>query len=507
MKPGIFLAAPAFALVMSCCGCRADAVIREPAHAGAFYPAPKDELSRQLDGFLTEAGRAGGATPRAVVVPHAGYVFSGAAAAFAYRMLEGKGSQVERVILLAPSHYAGFSGVVVNDRTYRTPLGAYRTDSEAIAKLKKSVFPASESDIASTREHADEVQVPFLQKVLPKAKLVPLVVGELDQAGIEEVARALATIVDDRTVIVVSSDFTHYGPNYGYEPHFKGGVRRGIAGLDQGAIELIAAGDAAGFAGYLEKTGDTICGRNPILVALKLFEVQGWKARGRLLRYATSGSLTGDWTNSVSYAAIALGSLGGEAALEGEKYLSREEEGKLLKLARHVLEKFVRDGVSSFPEGDLDGFGLTPTLRKDFGVFVTLNKSGNLRGCIGHITPEEALYQGVIENTMNAAARDPRFPPVTPEELKEITMEISVMSPLRKVGSLGEIKVGRDGLVLVCGSNSGVFLPQVPVEWNWDKTAYLENLGEKAGLDRGAYKRKDAVLFRFTAQVFGEESR
>ncbi len=188
-----------------------------------------------------------------------------------------------------------------------------------------------------------------------------------------------------------------------------------------------------------------------------------------------------------------------------EKILSKGEEKTLLRLARHVLEKFVGDGVNRFPDKDLGEFDLTESIKRPSGVFVTLNEGERLRGCIGSIQAREPLYRGVIENAMNSAARDLRFGKVRKEELPDIEIEISVMSPLVKVQSLEDIVVGRDGLVLRAGWNSGVFLPQVPVEWKWEKKEYLEQLGQKAGLDSEAYQRKDAELWKFTAQVFSEK--
>ena len=186
------------------------------------------------------------------------------------------------------------------------------------------------------------------------------------------------------------------------------------------------------------------------------------------------------------------------------KYLTSDEEQTLLALARFILEKFIAANITEFPDTKLSEFNITTAHRQSLGVFVTLIKHGNLRGCIGNITGLRPLYQGVIENTQNAAAHDPRFPKVSPDELGEIELEISVMTPLVKVTDLHEITIGRDGLVLRHGFNSGVFLPQVPVEWNWDKTTYLEQLGRKAGLRQDAYQDPQTELWRFSAQVFGE---
>jgi AmmeMemoRadiSam system protein A len=189
----------------------------------------------------------------------------------------------------------------------------------------------------------------------------------------------------------------------------------------------------------------------------------------------------------------------------GERFITPQDEQTLLKLSRHVLVRFVEDKVQRFPDGDFPDLAITDDLRRPAGVFVTLKAAMQLRGCIGTIVAQMPLYQAVIENTMNSAARDLRFPPMRVEELPSTRIEISVMSPLVKVASLNEVVVGRDGLMIRAAGRSGVFLPQVPVEWRWNKQQYLEELGVKAGLGRDGYKRKDAEFWRFTAQVFKEK--
>jgi AmmeMemoRadiSam system protein B/AmmeMemoRadiSam system protein A len=478
---------------------------RTPVQAGRFYPGEDGLLSRSIDKMLAEVKAEAGQVPRAIIVPHAGYQFSGPAAAHAYKIFQQpESASIKRVILLATSHYTYVRGVVLGEHPYQTPLGAYPVDTQAIEMLKKLDFPHVKNKIAVTREHSDEVQIPFLQKVLPQAQLVPIIVGDLDEPGLESTAKALSTIVDEHTVFVTSSDFTHYGVNFDYTPQFDNDTRTGIYGLDQGAIDCIARRSSAKFTDYIEQTGATICGANPIRLLLKIFEVNHWPGRVRVLTYYTSGDLTGDWEHSVSYAAIALGTLEEAFLIMDQKFLNAAEEQTLLKLARFVLENFITRGVADFSESKLSDFQLTEGLRQKLGVFVTLKEYGDLRGCIGNIVGIRPLYQGVVENAQNAAAHDPRFDPVTPEELDRIEIEISVMSPLEPVKSLDEILVGRDGLVLKKGFHSGVFLPQVPVEWNWDKTTYLEQLGLKAGLARDAYKDPQTELLRFSAQVFGE---
>lgn len=491
---------------------------RRQAQAGRFYPADPNELSRQLDQMLAQAKSDLAELPRAVIVPHAGYEYSGPVAAAVYSVFQKfpeSSAAITRVILLAPSHYAYLRGAVVNQASYQTPLGIYPIDSQAIETLERQKFPRVENNTASTQEHSDEVQIPFLQKVLPQARLVPVIIGELDAQNAESLALALSSIIDAQTIIVASSDFTHYGPRFNFAPKFNKDTRTGIAVLDRGAIDCILRTNSSEFVNYLDRTGATICGRNPITALLKIFELNHWPtSETRLIKYLTSGDITGDWGHSVSYAAIALGTLTGASAspetaatadTEATKYLSPQEEKTALKLARFILQNYIENKWTDFTEAKLAQFHLTTTFSKELGVFVTLKKHGNLRGCIGYINGIMPLYQGIIENTKNAAAKDPRFPKVTPAELTELEIEISVMTPLEKVTGIDEIVIGRDGLVLRNGPYSGVFLPQVPVEWHWDLTTYLEQLGLKAGLDRQAYQDPRTALYRFSAQVFGEE--
>ncbi|OFZ82805.1 MAG: hypothetical protein A2583_04085 [Bdellovibrionales bacterium RIFOXYD1_FULL_53_11] len=476
--------------------------VRKPVHAGAFYPADREELSGMLDKMLSISGQGRRCRgPRAIIVPHAGYAYSGGTAAVAYKELAGSG--VRRVILLAPSHYVHLHGAVLINASYKTPLGLYPLDTAAAGKLKGAGIRIEAASSPFSREHSDEVQIPFLQKVLPDALLVPLVVGDADEGALAGLARAISGIMDQNTVVVVSSDFTHYGPRFGYAPAMGGAVRDGIRALDDGAIHNIIRGDQAGFDRFIDDTGATVCGAGPIRLLLAIFEKTGFRNEGRLLKYSTSGEQTGDWQNSVSYAAILFESEGAGDDQAETVYVDAAGKKTLLALARHVLERFVKDKVSRFGDKELAAFDVGDQLRQKLGVFVTLKKHGELRGCIGHVLGERPVFQGVIENTINAAAHDPRFDRVTPAELDDIDMEISIMSPLAKI-SADQVKVGRDGLVLRLGGNSGLLLPQVPVEWKWDRKTYLEHLSMKAGLPRDAYKNPRAELLGFTAQVLGE---
>ncbi len=491
-------------------GCSSKEDSRPASHAGSFYPSDSEELRKMLDYFLSRVKIEIEGRPDAIIVPHAGYVYSGETAAYAYSTLKGRG--IKRVILLATSHYAYLNGVVINEKPYETPLGIYKVDTKAINILKNEKFSRVTNSIASTQEHSDEVQIPFLQKVLPDALLVPIIVGYLTDEDFMETAKALNKIIDDKTVIVVSSDFTHYGDQFNYKPDFgRKSVPEGISNLDGKAIEFITNRDSRGFLEYIQKTQSTICGANPIALLLRTLEEKDYPYKGNLLKYTRSGDLTKDFSNSVSYAAILFGDVQtinekkAQKPSIDEKLINEEEEKTLLNLSRYVLLEFVKKGITNFTDEKLKNFKFTGGLRQNLGVFVTLTKHEDLRGCIGYITGREELYKSVIANTINAAANDPRFPQVAENELKDIKIEISVMTPLVKINSLDEIKVGRDGLYLINGGYGGVFLPQVPLEWNWDKTTYLEELGLKAGMSTNAYKDKNTVIYRFSAQVFGEK--
>ena len=188
------------------------------------------------------------------------------------------------------------------------------------------------------------------------------------------------------------------------------------------------------------------------------------------------------------------------------QFLTGAEEQILLQVARLTLEKWVRE--KKYPsDKDLESYDITPALEQKTGVFVSIHKLGELRGCIGYVTGTTSILHSVIENTMNAASKDPRFPPIKEHELDIVDLEISVMTPLVEVKDVEAIEVGKDGLVVERGFHKGLLLPQVSKEWGWDKYEFLEQTCRKAGLPTDAYKKKDTKIMRFRAQVFGEKSR
>jgi AmmeMemoRadiSam system protein B len=280
-------------------------VVLGPAVAGSWYPRDREELSGLVDGLLDRAAE--GAVERAgpvgaLIAPHAGFAYSGAVAASAFVLVRGKA--FDRVVLIGPSHYFGFHGAALPDRAtaYRTPLGDVAIDREAIAALRETAgFRAD--DRMFEPEHAVEAELPFLQRALPSgASVVPVLMGgRATQHDATRVAEGLAPLLGPSTLLVISSDFTHFGPRFGYVP-FHDDVPARLRELDLGAVAAIEAGDAESFANYVATTGATICGHRAIDVLLSL---PGAEAGAKLLAYDTSGRMTGTWDHSVSYAAMA----------------------------------------------------------------------------------------------------------------------------------------------------------------------------------------------------------
>jgi len=463
--------------------------VKKSVIAGNWYPADKAELEKMIGNLFQQAPKLDFYDEvRGLIVPHAGYQYSGAAAATAYATIAHQ--DIKRVIILGPSHSIYFKGAsILKVQSYETPFGKVELDRTACdALLKTNQFTTKKA--AHSREHSVEIHLPLLQYLLKDFKIVPIVVGEIDSADYGIMADSLRQLMDKHTIIVASSDFTHFGQRFGYKPfneNFKEEVRK----LDFGALEKISNFDFNGFLQYVRQTGATICGHKPIAL---LIETLGDDCYSQLLNYYTSGDLTGNYEDTVSYAAVCF--------TQKREKLNQKEKEILLKLSRATLVSYLND--NKLPQLSLNTYNINPRLMLNQGVFVTIQKEKQLRGCIGFIVGRMPIFQAVIQNTINASSRDPRFHPMKTEEIEEVTIEISVMSPLKKIKSIEEIKVGTHGLYLVKGENNGVLLPQVPGQFGWDRKTFLEQISLKAGLPKDAYK-EGAEIYIFSAQVFGEE--
>lgn len=478
---------------------------RGPAVAGQFYPGTAAGLSAEVESCL-QAGRGDGVRGRvrALIVPHAGTRFSGPTAGKAFALLEGM-IGVRRVVVLAPSHRVGFRGVSVgNYAGFDTPLGTLPVDTALCRALLAANRLFTQRCDAHEAEHSLEVQLPFVQRTLPEAMLVPLLCGDLSVAEIRSVAGALARVAwREDTVWVVSSDFTHFGKAFDYVPFTRQVLER-IEELDKGALACIVEPDAEAFLRYIEDTGATICGRIPVAVLLAAIEPLVPDLQCRVLGYTTSGELTHDATHSVSYASLAVVQVSGGGLIRNEapaatQVLDAAERRRLLALARQSIDAGLRGEEIALP----DESELGPALWEQGACFVSLHIAGNLRGCIGSLEAREPLVVNVLRNARNAAVNDYRFAPLTRAELAKVEIEISVLTPNRRIDSVEQFEVGRHGIILEKGRHRAVFLPQVAPQQEWDRETTLDHLALKAGLNADGWRR-GAAFHVFEAVVFNE---
>lgn len=471
--------------------------------AGSWYPGDAKALGAMIDEFLAAVEAPEETDAIAFVSPHAGYSYSGATAAHVYKAIAKR--KPSRVIVIGPSHSVGFRGVSIGDfDCYETPLGRVAVDLETIKALRQCPLVKQNAQ-AHTREHSVDIQVPFLQRALAKDSftIVPIVAGQLEKGDLDTLAEALRRVLDDNTVIVASSDFTHYGAAFQFMPFdLDDKTRANIEKLDMGAIDALKEVDREAFIEYKARTGATICGHTPIALMISVLP-DG--AAGTLLKYAVSGDRDRDYAHSVSYAAMAFSTPDGswQTADEGDMTLTKEEKATLLRIARDTLEQHVREGKN--PSPDAKTYDLTEKLNMTCGAFVTLHKNGDLRGCIGHIVGRMSMAETVATNAVNAASNDYRFNKVTPAELDSIDIELSVLSPMREVDGYEDIVIGKHGVLLKQGSAQAVFLPQVAPEQGWDRDTTLSHLAQKAGLSANSWKDRKTRFEVFTAIVFGEK--
>lgn len=505
--------------------------IRPPAVAGTFYPAQPDRLRQMVDQFLAEAAVICGPDRaiRAIIAPHAGYRYSGPIAGVAYKQLVGR--DYDTVILLGPSHYAHFEGGALPDvDAFATPLGEvaignkarilaqkepYAFDPPAIVQAPRGWTATGTSACTPhTFEHSLEVQLPFLQVVLKNFEIVPIVFGRVN---VNQAAEALASILDDRTLIVVSSDLSHYQP-----------YRRACA-VDQRTLQAIIQMDVDYLEGLRYEPELCPCGQTGILVLLRLARHFQWEPI--LLDYRNSGDTSGDRSAVVGYGAVAFcersvaarneggqaekanPAAGGTALTTGEPktpgeanlpHLAPEEREYLLNLAWKTLRRYVID--RRLPEVDPETVPFR--LREPWACFVTLRRRGALRGCIGTLTAEQPLYLAVMENARNAA-RDPRFPPLEEWELNDLTVEISVLSEKCPLDARSpeeierKLRPGIDGVILERFGARATFLPQVWEDLP-DPVEFLARLCQKAGLPADAWRQPGTRIFTYQVEKFGD---
>lgn len=460
-------------LLMTIFPAACSAVVKEPAVAGAFYPADAKKLAAEVDAYLAQpAGAPEEGRLLALVAPHAGYIYSGPVAGYSYARL--KGMDIRTVILIGPSHYASFKGAVIYPGGgLRTPLGIVRVNESLAASIASDRDGVKLSAEPFSREHSLEVQLPFLQRVLPDFSVVPILIGGMTPESYRHLADRLATLLkqDKQALIVISTDLSHY-----HDAKTAGIKDQKV--LD--AVERLSAGDLERL--LMSGEGEA-CGGGPVLYGMAAARGAG-ATEARVYRYADSSAASGDRKRVVGYGAAGFYARPLSAAVCSE----------ILKLARETV--FAKVNGKPLPEWHGDD----KRLKADGAVFVTLKeKNGRLRGCIGSIQAQTSLHRSISQNAVAAATKDPRFSPVRPEELPDLDIEVTVLSPMEPVRSSNEIRVGEHGVYLEASGRSSVFLPQVPVEQGWGLDTYLKELAMKAGLAPDAWK--SGRLYRFTAEI------
>ena len=413
-----------------------------------------------------------------------------------------RAAKYSRVVILAPSHRAWIENRLVapEAESVSTPLGKIAIDREWLDRLALAA-PVARNDRIHAAEHSAQIEYPLLQLALGNGFAVaPLVMGAFGADQMAMCARALARLMDDRTLLVVSSDFTHYGDDFSYAPYGTSGgedVRAKAAAVDGEAFSLMAKCDADGFDAYVARTGATICGRVPIELALRAFSGKLSLAR---LAYATSSDGDRDFSRFVCYCAAA-GRV--EWRGVGSQVLDAASRAFLLRVARESMECAVKGVPYRIPRCPFPA-ARSPLYSK-MGAFVTLNDkaTGALRGCIGEIMPMRPLVEAVAARAVDSARHDPRFSPVSERELGGIRVEVSALTPPKSVSSWRDIVLGRDGMTLEKGNAFAVFLPQVAPEQAWDLETTLSYLAQKAGLPSDGW-REGAKFETFQAEVFHE---
>lgn len=470
--------------------------VRKPVAAGLFYPAEPLVLKAQITKLLEGPSRLDSRRIAAMVVPHAGYSYSGLTAALAYR--EIRQSPFARVVVISPSHRDFFHGVSVYPGDwYESPLGRIEVDREFCETLARECRVARISSQghaapsgASFGEHALEVQLPFLQGALENFRLVPLVMGDQELSTCAALGLSLSRLCRDaKTLIVASSDLSHF---HSYE---KARV------MDLRLLDSLQRMDYFSLGNLLETGEVEACGGGPVIAAMIASENLG--AEGcELIDYRNSGDVeAGMRDRVVGYASAVMMKIDGEPEEDSIAMISDEDRRFLLDMARVSVETAVRGDENPLLKREV------PTrLKKKAEVFVTLTEKGGLRGCIGSIIPQDMLYRAVAVSAVNAALHDPRFNPVEESELPLLSYEVSVLSRFRLLTGIDEIEIGRHGLLIQSGYSRGLLLPQVAAEHSWDRNTFLEETCQKASLPRHAWKEPETDIFVFSAAVFNDRT-
>jgi AmmeMemoRadiSam system protein B/AmmeMemoRadiSam system protein A len=467
--------------------------IRQPVRAGQFYPADPAELSRMIDRLTREAQKTRVRIPhdkglKALIMPHAGFIYSGWTAAHAAQVLTK--NQFSKVILLGPDHFIGIkNGAICDAEAYQTPLGRIALHRETKKLLRHSEL-FKPLPVSIDQEHSLEVVLPFLQTYMGSFQLMPIIVG---RTNVGPFAGALNGYIKDDTLLVVSSDLSHY---LSYSE---------AVAVDRDTVNEILNLDSA----KLVSKDNRACGLMPALILMEIARRNHWQPV--FLHYSNSGDTAGNRSRVVGYTAIAFfGDQSMENKHDSSAQLTEEQGQVLVKLARHtIMEKLGHKVSTSGADADTSS-----STHKEFqahcGTFVTLKIKRQLRGCIGNLSSTETIWDGVKRNAINAAFHDPRFSPLSTREFDQTEIEVSVLTEPRLLeyrngeDLINKLRVNIDGVIIRKGHASATFLPQV-----WEQLPqpeeFLSHLCMKAGLSSNAWKDPELEVLTYQVQYFEEK--
>jgi hypothetical protein len=463
-------------------------MIRPATQSNRFYTGDARDLGEEVDSFLSlHAKDKQYEHVAALIVPHAGYYFSGNVAAAAYQSIPDD-VHYKRIFLLGPSHHEWLDGASVNTEFdyYNTPLGNVKVDVDTAQKLIETDSVFSYQPKAHDREHCLEVQLPFLQRRFDDVPpIVPIIISTNDFRKLQRIAEILKPYLTEDNLFVVSSDFSHY-PSY-----------EDACQVDALTGKAVESGDVERFIAQLEENSrsgmrnlaTSACGELAIATLMLMMQDGGYEVKHLL--YQNSGDIENhDHSRVVGYHAFAI------LRRATQEFVLSDDEKRILK---DIALTSISDSLAGKPIAE--STTLTATLKRKCGAFVSLHKQGRLRGCIGHFGEDVPLHEIVAEMARAAAFEDPRFIPVTKDELDDIDIEISVLTPMRRIQSLDEFQLHRHGIYIRKGYRSGTFLPQVADEVNWTKEEFVGHCAQdKAGIGWDGWK--EAELYVYEAIVF-----
>ncbi len=469
---------------------------RPPAVAGSFYASDPTVLLKDLESmFSMDLPSRTGGTLLALIAPHAGYSYSGKVAASCYTQADAKKSY-KNIFIIGNSHRFAFEGAAIyRSGNFETPLGEVPVNLELAGKLFKQHKVFIDHDAAHLSEHSLEVQLPFLQYYLEKDfQIIPILLGTHSTAICRKLAAALQPYLNDDNLFVISADFSHY-PDYSTANI-----------VDMNTANAILSKDPGNFLAALRQNEEknipnlatSACAWPSILTLMYMTRDDAENLTYELILYQNSGDAgIGDKSRVVGYCAIAVSRQ--DMQKENSFILSEEDKRVLMEIARTTLESYIERG--KIPR--VDNPDCSPSLQAHTGVFVSIYKNGQLRGCIGRFMPEKPLYEVVRDMTISASTKDYRFKPVNAGELDEIDIEISVLTPPVRISDLSEIQLGQHGIYIKKGSNSGTFLPQVATQAGWNLEEFLGHCAkDKAQIGWDGWK--DAEIYTYKALVFKE---